>query len=277
MSPTTLPPNIDITELWDSGRTTFGAVDNSELRYLITGTENEAEVRDAVILTAPPYIGDGLTRTIIVPESIEVNPLGNGIWEAIVPYKGYEDETQYTFETGGATAHITQSLATVGVYPPVVIPFKPPPDFQGAIGVNGDNIAGVDVTIPAFNFTITKKFDAEDVTGAYKLALFYATGKTNDAAFQGFAAGEVLFLGASGSRTGMKQWEIAFKFAASPNAVNLPVGDFVVTEKSGHDYLWVRYADAVDGGAAALVKRPVAAYVERVYESCDFEALGVGT
>lgn len=276
MSPL-INPNIEISELWDSGRTTFGAVDHTELRYIITGTDNEAEVRDAVILTAPPYIGDNTARAIIVPENIEVNPLGNGIWEASVPYKGYEDETQYTFETGGATAHITQSLATVGVYPPVVIPLRPPPDFQGAIGVNGDNVAGVDVTIPAFNFTITKRFDAEDVTGAYKLALFYATGKTNNATFQGFAAGEVLFLGASGSRTGMKQWEITFKFAASPNAVNLPVGNFTVTEKKGHDYLWVRYADAVDGDAAALVKRPVSAYVERVYESADFASLGVGT
>jgi len=36
-------------------------------------------------------------------------------------------------------------------------------------------------------------------------------------------------------------------------------------------------ADAENTGAGALVKRPVAAYVEKVYEEGDFSALGIGT
>jgi hypothetical protein len=98
----------------------------------------------------------------------------------------------------------------------------------------------------------------------------------NSGAFRGFAAGEVLFLGASGSKTGVDNWEIAFKFAASPNVTSLSIGGGItVSAKKGWEYLWVRFADAEDSTAKALVKRPVAAYVERVYESADFSTMGL--
>ena len=275
MSPCPTPnPNIKITELWDSGRTTFGKVDNTELRYLVTGSGDETEVREVVLATAPGIIGDGDCRAECRPESLEVMPLGNGAWECTMPYQGFEDETQYTFETGGATAHVTQSLQTIAKY---AAAGQTAPDFFGAIGVNGDSIQGTDVTVPVYNFTETRKMFASTVTPQYKLALFMATGKTNNATFKGFAPGEVLFLGASGSKTGINHWEIAYKFAASPNVTNLDVGGITVASKKGWEYLWVRFRDADDGAAKTLVKRPTAAYVERVYESADFSTLGIGT
>ena len=273
MSPTS-NPNVKISELWDSGRSTFGKKNNLELRYIVTGTHDELEVRDKVLDTAPSTIGDGVSLAECLSEHLEIAPLGNGIWECSVPYEGFEDETQYTFETGGATAHITQSLGTIARY---AAAGQTAPDFQGAIGVNGDSIDGTDITIPVYNFTETRKMFASTVTAEYKLALFMATGKVNNAQFKGFAAGEVLFLGASGSKTGAEHWEIAYKFAASPNVTNLPVGPITVASKKGWEYLWVRFRDANDGAAKTLVKRPAAAYVERVYESADFSTLGIGT
>ena len=112
-------------------------------------------------------------------------------------------------------------------------------------------------------------------TGTYKLTLFGLTGKVNNAAFRGFAAGEVLFLGAQGSKTGTGDWSISYRFAASPNVANLTVGDITVTEKRGWDYLWVSYADSKDDTAKRLVKKPVAAYVEQVYGYADFSLLGI--
>jgi hypothetical protein len=50
-----------------------------------------------------------------------------------------------------------------------------------------------------------------------------------------------------------------------------------VASKKGWEYLWVRYADEEDAGSSTLVKKPVAAYVERVYEEGNFAALGIGT
>jgi hypothetical protein len=115
------------------------------------------------------------------------------------------------------------------------------------------------------------------VTSFYKAALFALTGSVNNAAFRGFAAGEVLFLGASGSQRGQDDWEITFRFAASPNVTGLTVGSITNIDKRGWDYLWVRYADMEDTTAKALVKRPVAVYVEQVYPFADLSGLGIGT
>jgi hypothetical protein len=89
----------------------------------------------------------------------------------------------------------------------------------------------------------------------------------------------VLFLGASGSKRGSgdeADWEITYRFAASPNVTGLSVGPINGINKKGWEYLWVRYADQEDTAAKALVKRPIAAYVERVYESGSFAALQLG-
>ena len=58
--------------------------------------------------------------------------------------------------------------------------------------------------------------------------------------------------------------------------MNLHVGDIVVASKKGWEYLWVRYEDAEDDAANVLVKKPTAAYVEKVYEDGDFSVLGLG-
>jgi len=49
-----------------------------------------------------------------------------------------------------------------------------------------------------------------------------------------------------------------------------------VASKKGWEYLWVRYADAEDATPKAIVKVPVAVYIEKVYEEGDFSGLGIG-
>ena len=101
--------------------------------------------------------------------------------------------------------------------------------------------------------------------------------KVNSGSFKGLAAGECLFLGASGSMRAGGDWEITFKFAGSPNRTNIRVGDITVPSKKGWEYLWVKYSEQEDTAAKAIVQRPVAAYVEKVYDDGDFGALGIGT
>ena len=47
-------------------------------------------------------------------------------------------------------------------------------------------------------------------------------------------------------------------------------------QKKGWQYLWVRHEDTEDAAAKRIVKRPVAAYVEKLYEDGDFAGLGIG-
>ena len=97
------------------------------------------------------------------------------------------------------------------------------PDFGGAIGVDNDgNVNGVDITMPVMHFSETHFFKASCVTTTFKKRLAGLTGTINKSAFRGFQAGEVLFLGAAGTRRGTDsedEWEITYRFAVSLVAV----------------------------------------------------------
>jgi hypothetical protein len=143
--------------------------------------------------------------------------------------------------------------------------------------VTHDSVEGCDITVPVYNFSETHYFAAGYVTGSYKATLFALTGRTNNAAFKGFAEGEVLFLGASGSQRGDDSWEITFRFAASPNVTGLTIGSITGIAKKGWEYLWVQYEDAEDSGSKSVVKRPASVHVERVYDSGSLAGLSIGT
>ena len=262
---------ITVTEKFGSRETNEGESPSIDLLYTIKGSDDDIEVK-ANLLAASPVLYDGLVR-----QTAHIDQIGPLLWDGSVRYgerkRPDTGESSFSFDTGGGTQHITQSLETLGSYAP---PDKTPPDFQGAIGATGESVEGVDVTVPVYSFSETHYVAAENVTQAYKAALFALTGRVNVAPFRGFAAGEVLFLGASGSKRGEEDWEITFRFAASPNATGITVGEITGISKRGWDYLWVRYQDAEDTTAKALVKRPVAAYVERVYYDGDFSGLGIG-
>ncbi len=148
--------------------------------------------------------------------------------------------------------------------------------LRGAIGVTADSVEGVDIQVPIYTFSESHIILNELVTQAYKLSLFQLTGKVNSAGFKGFARGEVLFLGASGSKRGFDDWEITFRFAASPNATNLTIGGISGISKEGWQYLWIRYEDEEDTSAKTLIKRPSAIYIEQVYNYGDFALMGIG-
>jgi len=106
------------------------------------------------------------------------------------------------------------------------------------------------------------------------------TGTTNNAAFRGFEAGEVLFLGCSGNQEwddqkGKGPWSLSYRFVASQNVTDQTIGDITGISKKGHEYLWVRYQDTV--GENVLFKKPKHVYVNKVYKETNFAALGIGT
>lgn len=259
---------ITVSEKWESRETTEGDSPSVDLIFVIHGTDSDLAAKSALSLSAPVFY-NGLVR-----QSLHLARVAEETWEGSVRYGKKVQDSSFSFDTGGGTQHVTQSLQTVGRYAP---PGKVAPDFQGAIGVTHDNVEGVDVTVPVYNFSETHYLNADQVTGAYKATLFGLTGRVNGAAFRGFAPGEVLFLGASGSKRGEEDWEISFRFAASPNVQNLSIGGINGIAKKGWEYLWVRYADDEDANAKVLVKKPIGVYVERVYEYGDFSALGIGT
>lgn len=263
--------SVTVTEKWDSRTQSAGEQASVELRYLVLGTSDDAVAHSELVVQTPNLYA-GLVR-----QNTHLERIADTAWEGTVRYGISEPkqtgDSSFSFDTGGGTQHITQSLGTVGVW---AAPGSVAPNFLGAIGATKEGIEGVDITVPVYNFSETHYIGTALVTDAYKAALFYLTGTVNNGLFRGFAPGEVLFLGAAGSKRGKEDWEIAYRFAASPNVQDLVIGNIAGIVKRGWDYLWIRYADVEDQDAKMLVKRPLSVYVEQVYAYTNFGGLGIG-
>lgn len=268
---------VTIEEKIESRQSTTGQNASVDLVYTVRGTDDDLVVKNTADTNSPSDY-DGLEK-----QSIHIEPVGPELWEATVRYgvpggsnapPPETGESSFSFDTGGGTQHITQSLQTVGGY---AIPGVTAPDFQGAIGVSRDSVDGVDITVPVYQFSETHYIDDSAVTLAYRGTLFNLTGKVNAGAFKGLNPGECLFLGASGSKRGQGDWQITYRFAASPNRTNMTIGGITGIDKKGWEYIWVRYADVEDTTALVIVKKPVAVYVEKVYDDGDLSLLGIGT
>lgn len=253
-----------------------GTVNNdrasAELVYKVYGTTNDATAQAAALSEAPathrglPLVGSTIDEILV------------GVFEVVVSYSSIDipetGESEFSFEIGAGSQHITQSLETIAIYAP---DGETAPDFKGAIGVTDDSVEGVDISVPVYRFSEKHIIAAASVTGAYKALLFEATATTNNASFKGFAAGEVLFQGASGTTRNQSEWEVTFNWAASKNETDLVVGDISGIAKKGWEYMWVRYREVKDDDAGRIVRRPSSVHIERVYKASNYALLGVGT
>ena len=258
-----------------------GEVTEIEIPYLVF----EAADEDAALAAARSTAASRTVSGMVLDEVEVTERVNKDTWKVKAIYKDEdsddpadpdedEETTSFAFDTGGGTMHRNQSIKTVSKVP------NDAPDFNGAIEVDNEgNVNGVDVTMPVLNFTETHTMNGSRVTTSYKKTVAALTGTVNSSGFRGFSAGEVMFLGASGTKRSKKPnapWEITFRFAVSPNQSSLQVGKLKVPNKRGWDYLWVRYADKVADNRKNVIKEPVAAYVEQVYPTGDFGNLGLG-
>ncbi len=252
-----------------------------DLLFLCNGYADEDAAETALLAEAPSTYG------ALIRKNWSIEELGGGAWEATVTYNKAgplkskdppeTGSSEFAFDLTGGRQRIQQALGTVASYsnlPDI-------PLFHGAIGVsrNGNSMSvdGCEVVVPEFNYSETHYIAAASVTTAYVQTLKALTGKVNNASFKGFAAGEVLFLGARGSRRSDSDWRVDFLFSISENTTGRTVGDITGIDKKGHEYLWVLYEDVEDTTAKMLVRRPIAVYVQQVYATANFSALGIGT
>lgn len=265
--------------------------------YSIFGSDDDAQVHAAIQAGAPGYyLG-------LVALGYSLACVGGDVWEATIRYgvpratdgEGLPDPDAASpgsslgnvlgdrgqqaalpaFRVtigGGETQRVTQSLATrhagkvAGVAGAV-------PDHKGAIGVNGDEVAGVEIPVASFTWTETRYFPALLIGNAYLLTLFDLAFTTNRYPFRGFPVHSVRFDGADGGRSGLDNWAFTYTFTAQKKLTNKVIDGSTPFDKDGWDYIWFQYEDKLDG---KLVKRPKYFYVEQVYEDRDFAELMIG-
>jgi len=244
-----------------------GSASSARSTWLIMGTTDKATAMSTLQATAPTAFQDIPRRSVTVDCLLSFDP---GVWLGTVQY-GYRNvaETSGTsfrqFDTSGNYEHITQAIANIANYP------SGAPDHKGAINVTDHGVEGVDVLFPKFDFTEIRFHDS--IPSDYEATLYNLTRHVNLYYYMGYAPGELLFKGASGSSRGRDNYEIHYKFSASPNVTGYAIGDITGIDKKGQEYLWVEFEDQEDETAHRMVKIPRAVHVEQVYPYGNLELL----
>ena len=243
------------------------------LEYLASGAEDGYFVK--------AYALSATATSVITPQGtlwrqdLQMSHEGFGLYYITVPYAREKKETgsyRFSFDTTGGSVHITASKETVGKFPAS----PTPPDFKQLIGVHEDQVDGVDRVIPALKMSYSFKHPLGVMSEAKARYLSSITGMVNSTLWHGFQAGEILFLGATGSDGTDAEAEVTYQVVGSANVDDLSFGDIANIVKKGHDYAWIAWKDAVDPGPPKRpVKQPEFVYVERLYDTVDLNlALG---
>ena len=239
-------------------------------RYFAVGSSDREYVRAYAASVIPAQIVT--TEGTLYRQDIADDWTSSNYCELTVPYAKNENETgsmKISFDTTGGTVNIKASLSTIGAFGGGAAVG----DFGGAIGVNGpdQDVEGTEIVIPAGKLTISYSHPAGVITMAQIKTLMRNTGVVNSDTFMTFAAGEVLFLGATGSDGTDADAEVSYSFACSENLINQVIGGINVVAKDGWDYAWIKFAEAVAAGKP--VKEPQSIYVERVYRRTNLGLL----
>lgn len=252
--------------------------------YLVHDAADEQAARAALLADSGgcpltwPYATGHLSRA-----TYDIDPMEDGTtWTADVEYLTPQEMARnapkpvgtemHAFDTSGETQHVTNSKQTPLSVSATELPAT---DHKGAIGVTDKSVEGCDIIVPAYQFSVKKIMSAAEVNANYKGMLFRLTGQVNDAAWGGFKKGEVLFLGASGNEREDGAYDMDFKFSAKPNRTNQTVGEITRIDYEGWNYVWILYAPKDDAQSKMVARRPIAVYVERVYDYGTFADLGI--
>ena len=268
---------IFLDERLGSPRLVAGSNPSREFLYNATYDDGETEQDvEAFVLANTPTGVDGLPRGPVIVEADD--ELGDELYRVEVRYQRLTGGAPPA-ESGGPqgkrtrigfnTQRIKRSVQTVTTVGDA-------PDFGGQIGVSQNGVEGVDVVIPTFRFERFQRVAEAAYTNTFENLLLSVVGSVNSAAFQGKAIGTVLLEGAETVYIpDDEEYEIRYEFSGRLNETGVVVGDLAPVDVQGWDYLWVLYEDKEDPTTKRVIKKAVAAYVERIYPRADFNILGI--
>lgn len=234
--------------------------------YIAEGSDTESDIVNAVLDEAPETYNDLPRQSVAIAER-----LTEMIWKVDVEYSDdssspsdQEEEDSYQFDISAGTKRIVHPIRHKATYPNSV-------DYPSA-GIN--NGEGIDIIMPVPKFSETHKISPGRCSTSYRRKVAELVAKTNDKTFKGYNAGEVLFAGASGSRSGKEDWTVTFEFLLSFAQENITIGDITGIRKDPWDVIWCDYTERIyDDGER--YKRVNAVHVDQVYEEGNFNALGI--
>jgi len=213
---------------------------------------------------------------------LNIQGVGNAYFDCTATYqtmqpKGKENDNNdgdftpgsISWDTTGHTEHITQGKSEQRIP-------NDAPSFQNAINVSGNSVQGLDVVRPNLRYSETWIIPVQvAISCDFIGAVYRLTGTVNANKFRCFDPGEALFMGGRGQWTGDQPFvSVTFDWECRPNTEIYPfpgaAGQF---QKKGWEYFWLRYEDESESGS--LIRVPVAAYKNTVYDEDSWADLGV--
>lgn len=265
------------TPSWDFSEWTVGRDGSSRIKgyvYFDPDTEDESDIEAAAIGGMPStYAGFLLNSVLLKPHGWNVFEATGRYSPLPAPETSGMAPPEFGFEVAAEQVKVLANLATVSQG---ALSGRTAPDHGGLIGVSDDKIEGVDVPQPVYSFSEVHHFSPAAITPAYKITLANLVGRVNNATFRGFAAGEVLCTGASGSVRGAELWTLRYQWAVLPNAAALTVGPLTGIVKRGWDYLEIHYEEEEDTTNKVILKKPYAYTVHQVLNYANYASFGIG-
>ncbi len=239
--------------------------------FTIHGTEDGYEAR-----AFGPQIGDTYGAGLVLNEQAIFPQPGSDTCRSVLKYRAPETadkETPLSNEIEWDVSAETENVirAEFGQ-----THFPAGEDVGDLIGVDGEDVTGVDKRIPKSQFIIDTDVNELALTATYWRRIMDYSGTINDATWKIWAKGEVLFLGARIVRRGKGDNRARFTFLVSPNAtlqINTTSGVQNVF-KRGWEYLWL---ERLKTTSSSRIKMEIkAVHVASIYDSNNFLSLGLG-
>lgn len=234
------------------------------LKYKADGEHDDSLVQAYAIAATPSSVFTPIGQ--LFRQNVQVDPDGWSQYVVTVPYGKRQNaigSLDFSFDTTGGTARVRCAKEHIASFP------DDGTWNDGAIGRKPDgDVEGVDIIIPAMKLSYTFKHPTGVVDEAYARSLHNITGMTNSATFRGFAAGELLFFGATGSDGTNAEASVTYQLLASPNVTDLTFGSISSVVKQGWHVASVEFEEDVDTGEP--VTKPKRVSVDRVYDAVSF-------
>jgi len=244
-------------------------------RYKIADVGNKNTAQAYAIASTPAIVAT--VHGILYRQDVQVDQANFNQWIVTVPYgsrKNVTGDFTWDFDTTGGTIHITQAKQEVSRYPSASAPNQ-----KGAIAVDGDEVKGTDIIVPAMKINVSFRHPLGVITLPQAKFLSNITGTVNNDPFLTFAPGEVLFLGARGSDGTDAEATVTYQFAMAANVTGQTIGSITGIAKKAWEVAWIRYKDAIvtADGKELPTREAKFVYVDRVYEEIAMAAaLGFG-
>jgi hypothetical protein len=272
----------------------------ASIKYISTLTTPYTAIADIGIGYGSVYPYDGVTQLVCNDIQAVAEQQGYAITYNYVDSRSDSDSssskptstetvkrisigTQNKKKMIGPVKYYTGTATGTGVE--AYIPMKRNPD---------GTVEGIDYLSPVHTFEVFAKKTAAEYTTAYQGVLFLLTGKLNAAAFDVYAAGQVLFLGADVEKkltlvggVSTYSYSCTYKFSAGPTIelvadTGLQIVDWATGAEGTpayeipvrwHDATWPEYSPFKVTEAQILRPAVGAVNVARVYEDGDFTQL----